>query len=195
MRCVVVASGPSARGFRPPAGATVIAVNGAIDWIERADYWFTLDPSAMNMRRMAKPRADVLYFAAVPEGFELPWHVNQLLRVAGRGSEPAYGTPQWWMWRWSAMPGISPHIGRIHSGNSAWGALQLAVHLGAERIALVGVDANQKERLGGGRPNNLSHLPLLFDSINGEAEVVNCGAMVCRLPHKSIRDGMKWLMR
>lgn len=33
MRAVIVANGPSAAGFIPPPGVTVIAVNGAIDWL------------------------------------------------------------------------------------------------------------------------------------------------------------------
>lgn len=49
-RAVIVASGPSAAGFVPPDDVTVIAVNGAISWLERADYWFSLDASAANQR-------------------------------------------------------------------------------------------------------------------------------------------------
>ena len=193
MRCVIVASGPSAKGFVPPAGVTVIAVNGAIEWLERADYWFTLDPSDANQRRMRQRRAGVSYCAAVSDDVLLPLGVNRFRRIAKRGSEPERATPEWWLWRWSAVLGLSECISAISTGNSAYGALGLAYHLGAERVALVGVDASAEERVGRGWPNDLSHLPLLFESALSQIDVINCGAMVSKLPAMSIAEGMEWL--
>ena len=51
---IIVADGPSAKGFVPPDGIDIIAVNGAIEWLQRADYWFTLDPSPVNYDRMRR---------------------------------------------------------------------------------------------------------------------------------------------
>lgn len=193
MRCVIVASGPSAEGFVPPAGVTVIAVNGAIEWLARADYWFTLDPSADNMRRMKRRRHGVKYCAAVSDYIVLPAGIDRYKRIARRGEAPARSTPEWWLWRWSAVLGLNKEAGQINTGNSAYGALGLAYHLGAERVALVGVDASAEERVGRGWPNDLSHLPLLFESALSQIDVINCGAMVSKLPVMSIAEGMEWL--
>lgn len=192
MRVVIVASGPSACGFVPPSGATVIAVNGAIEWLPRADYWFTLDPSPVNLERMHRPRHGVTYCAALAE--EAPLWVRRFKRIAARGAEPEAGTPQWWLWRWSAVPTLCTEHGCIHTGNSAWGALGLAYHLGAERVALVGVDASGDERIEGGRCRNLGHLPLLFESALPQISLINCGAMRSAVPKMTIEEGMKWLM-
>lgn len=175
----------------------MIAVNGAIEWLDRADHWFTLDPSAANLRRMEEPRRGVQYHAAVPNDRKLPGHVTRWHRIGHRSTqEPANKhSPVWWMWRWSAVPGISTQDGQINSGNSAWGALQLACKMGARRVVLVGVDASREPRVEGGAPNNLSHLPLLFESALGTPgfEFVNCGAMQSRVPQMSIEGGMRWL--
>jgi len=193
MRCVIVASGPSAKDFVPPVGVTVIAVNGAIEWLARADYWFTLDASFDNLGRMQQRRYGVKYCAAVSDHIVLPTGIDRYKRIAGRGEEPGRGTPEWWVWRWSAVLGLSECIGAINTGNSAYGALGLAYHLGADRVALVGVDASSEERVEGGKPNNLSHLPLLFESALSQINVINCGAMVSKLPAMSIAEGMEWL--
>lgn len=195
MRAVIVASGPSGQGFELPPGVVVIAVNGAIDWLPRVDHWFTLDPSEANLRRMASPRDGVVYHAALPSSHPaVGGHVRRYQRVAARGPEPAdKNSPYWWLWRWSAVCGLSATSGRIHTGNSAWGALQLAHHLGATKVALVGVDASSEPRIEGGRPGNLSHLPLLFDSALGRINFINCGRMPSRAPRMSIAEGMQWL--
>lgn len=196
MRVVIVASGPSAKGFVPPDGVTVIAVNGAIDWLKRADYFFTLDPSAENMRRLNHPRIGVKYTYAFTELLPLRQGVEAeyYQRISGRPFPGAAdGTPQWWANRWGCKLGLSQRVGQIHTGNSAWGALGLAYHLGAARVALVGVDASAQPRLEGGVPNNLSHLPLLFESALGQVELVNCGAMRSQVPSMNIVEGMAWL--
>ena len=178
MKAIIVGSGPSARGFIPPDGVHVFAVNGAIEWIPRADYWFTLDPSADNLRRMNNPRPGVKYCAAVPEEYGIPAHVERLMRYAWRGEEPQpAGTPVWWLWRWSAVQTLSNRRGIIHTGNSAWGALGLAYHLGCDDALLVGVDGTTDARIEGGRPNNLSHLPFLFRSALNQVRVRTVGRM------------------
>ena len=192
-RAVIVASGPSAAGFVPPAGVVVIAVNGAIDWLQRADYWFTLDPSAANRRRWRNPRAGVQYCAAVESGYPLPPHVRRYERACSADSFPYEPkSPEGWLRRWRAVPGLCEKPGRIHTGNSAWGALGLARHLGMTRVALVGVDATQQLRVEGGTPNNLSHLPLLFASALPQIALVSCGQLDS-VPQMSIEEGMAWL--
>jgi hypothetical protein len=163
-RIAIVASGPSARGFRAAPGVTVIAVNGAVEWLEPApDYWFTLDPGHRNRSRMLNRRNGTAYTAAVPVGFgtrrarlpvmrlPAPAGVRYLQRMTGTGVL-------------GARPGLSEDPRQIHTGNSAYGALGLAYLMGATRIALFGVDATPERRVEGGRPGNLSHVPALFES-------------------------------
>lgn len=181
MRAIIVGSGPSAAGFVPPEGETVIAVNGAIDWLPRADSWFTLDPSDVNRSRMTHRRPGVLYYAALPADMPAPDGVTVLERVSGRGAEPQpHGTPEWWLWRWSAVLGLCEEPGKIHTGNSAFGAIGLAFHMGIRRILLVGIDATSDSRIEGGQPNDLSHLPILIQSAQGQVDIssVSAGAGV-----------------
>lgn len=195
MRAVIVASGPSAKGFVPPPGVVVIAVNGAIDWVRRADYFFTLDPSVENMRRLRCQRIGVKYCYAYDNLFPVG-NAEFYERIGGcEFISPQPYTPQWWCNRWRGKLGLSDRVGQIHTGNSAYGALGLAYHLGAEKVALVGVDANSLMRVGGGFPNNLSHLPLLFESAMGQIELINCGEMKSAVPTKTIKDGMDWLCK
>lgn len=154
----------------------MIAVNGAIEWLSRADYFFTLDPSPANLNRIQHRRKGVKYCAA---GLATPVQgVTHFQRIAWRGEEPAEtASPEWWLWRWSAVPGLAEKKSQIHSGNSAYGALGLAYHLGVTEVALVGVDASREKGICGGWPNNLSHLPGLFASARPQINVVSCGAM------------------
>lgn len=190
-RAIIVASGPSASGFSPPEDVTIIAVNGAIEWLSRADYFFTLDPSPENLSRLSNPIAGVRYVAALPGNIGLPSHVQRLKRVASRGAEPeCYGTPEWWVWRWSAVSGLSEKTGEIHTGNSAYGALGLAYQLGFIDVALVGVDATSDERIEGGRPGSLVHLPLLFASARSQINVVSLGQLAS-VPQMTLADWME----
>jgi hypothetical protein len=163
-RCVIVASGPSARGFIPPFGLTVIAVNGAIEWLSRADFFFTLDWSAVNQQRLRDRRAGVAYYAAYPP--DRRWAdpaIHWLDRAEGN--------------RLSGRLGLSEDPAAVSVGNSAYGALGLAYTLGYRDVALVGVDANDEPRIEGGKSRPLAHLPRLFVSALPQIRVVSCGAM------------------
>lgn len=195
MRAVIVASGPSAKGFVPPDDVLVIAVNGAIDWLSRADYFFTLDLSQANVFRLHNQRKGVNYTYAYSEPVRhLSGRAEYYDRVADEFFvNPKQLSPQWWANRWGCKFGLSTDLYKIHTGNSAWGALGLAYHLGCERVALVGIDASREPRIEGGRPNNLSHLPLLFESALGQIDFVNCGHMQSKVPAMSNAEGMAWL--
>lgn len=93
-------------------------------------------------------------------------------------------------WRWRCVGGLSVTPSVIHSGNSAYGALGLAYHLGYTDVALIGVDGTQDERIEGGNPNNLSHLPLLFESALPQINVVSCGALT-GIPQMALDDWIK----
>jgi hypothetical protein len=198
-RIAIVASGPSAKGFRAPSGVTVIAVNGAIEWLGRADYWFTLDPGHRNWARMLNRRAGTDYLAAVPSGFgtpraplpvmrqPAPSGVRYLRRITGN-------------WILSAKPGLSENPAQIHTGNSAYGALGLAYLFGARRIALFGIDASRAQRIEGGRSNSLAHLPALFASAVPQLErsgidvvTASLGSQVDCFRKMAQEDALRWL--
>ncbi|EJN6750980.1 TPA: norphogenetic protein [Escherichia coli] len=195
-RVIIVGSGPSAANFVAPRGVPIIAVNGAIDWLNRASYFFTLDPSPDNMRRVGRGRRrrGVCYCMALPDVKEREVRDGVLCfrRVAERGMEPKnMNSPEWWAWRWSAHFGLCEDENEIASGNSAYGALNLAFHIGFKHVALVGVDATQEPRVhSGGTPKNLSHLPLLFQSAREQIDVVSCGEMG-GIPQMTLKEWLK----
>lgn len=183
---IIVGSGPSARGFSPPDNAIVYGVNGTSTWLPRLDVWFTLDEQALKFARV--PRKGTTYIAALPKEYHLPRHVIRMERVsAPRTADVGLG-------RWGCVKGMSKELGRIHTGNSVWGALQLAVHDGATRVLLVGVDADTAPKLEGGRSNDLSHLPELFESALPDVDLASAGRMQWAGPQLTIEEGLKWLM-
>ncbi|MGC6061435.1 hypothetical protein [Enterobacter kobei] len=186
-RAIIVASGPSASNFSPPPDTTIIAVNGAIEWLSHADYFFTLDPSAANLKRLAHRRSGVRYCVA---GFQA--EDAQIFERVCRTNKPEPTetfSPEWWMWRLKAVPGLCTTPGKIHTGNSAWGALGLAYHLGFNHVALTGVDATDEPRIEGGNSKCLSHLPLLFASARPQINVVSLGKLNS-VPQYTLHD---WL--
>ena len=197
MRFAVVASGPSAQGFVPPDGVTVIAVNGAIHWLARADHWFTLDLSRRNQAILARPRPGVQYWVAADRSAEIPRHAKRLERLSSpvpRRAPSRNRSPAWWFRRLGCVPGLSSDRGKIHTGNSAYGALGLAKHLGASKVLLVGVDATRDERIDGGFSGNLSHLPMLFGSAVNDIDFVSCGKLSGHgIRQMTIHEGLQWL--
>lgn len=155
---LIIASGPSASQDWEsilPDNLPVIAVSGAIRKLPRADYWFTLDPSIVNKELMASPKKGTRYFCAVPDNFGDPGarpgnlrgpilpHVSYLRRVSG-------------------VDKGFPSRGSIYTGNSGFGAVQLAIQMGARRIGIVGIDCTDTYWYGPGRPGSLMHLPSRF---------------------------------
>lgn len=177
MKAVIVASGPSASGFVPPDDVTVICVNGVIEWISRADYWFTLDANPANLRRKALYRQGVKYYAALDDRYWTPGNMTRLKRIS-MGVDAGLCTEPW----------------VINSGNSAFGALGLAYHLGAKKALLIGVDGTIEPRVEGGRSGALQHLPRLFDSAAHQIQMVNCGKLKAKKIKKMpIEQGLEWL--
>src|SRR5690606_1256412 len=102
------------------------------------------------------------------------------------------GSPEWWFWRWGCIAGLSEDKKYIHTGNSAYGALGFAYHMGAMRALLVGIDATNDERVEGGRPNNLSHLPILFQSALDQIDIASAGKLE-GIKNMSVSEGIEWL--
>lgn len=196
MRAVIVASGPSAQGFVPPDDVTVIAVNGAISWLPRAEHWFSLDASPANRAhlRVAAERGVQCHVAGHPwlAHASCMRYARYWTRVEGPQLDVyalsmLYPAPEWWLGRLQGVLGICKTPGHIHTGNSAWGALGLAYHLGFRDVALIGVDATTDPRVEGGCSGNLSHLPMLFASAIPTMNVVSCGALNS-IPQMTFKD-------
>jgi hypothetical protein len=212
LRVAVIASGPSLAGVELafPASVTRIGVGAAAEHAE-IDAWFTLDPSPVNRRRMRERSDGVVYYAAVPDDYGTPAaacadhrapaepEVIFLQRVTGDG----HG-------RFKTKAGLSPSADAIHTGNSAWGALQLAVHMiraagdaDIGKIALFGVDGgNDGYAWGGGRPRNLEVMPKLFASAVPDLKRLGIAVMnasptstVTCFPRVSPGEAMAWLAR
>lgn len=186
---LIVASGPSAapmRTFRVnKREIAVIGVNGVLDWMPFLDYFFTLDPTKVNRKRMRTYRHNARYFIAYPKGkVLLPSYVTRFDRYS-----PAVNPFHPDKDPCAIGLNIAPNV--INSGNSAFGALGLAYHLGFEKVGLIGVDANNAPRLDGGYSRDLSHLPDLFESAMGQIDIVNLGDMYSKVPTMSLDEFVK----
>ena len=192
-RVIVAASGPSILALTPEqvtgSGATVIAVNGAIDWLKRADYWFTLDPSQVNTVRARHRVPGCRYVMALSSLHRCPDGVTRLRRLEGK----QFGKAR-------APGGLADEPDAINTGNSGFGALNLAYHMRPRKALLLGVDAKQERRVDGGMPRKLDHLPGLFATAVPQleaagVEVVNgspFSAVEC-FPRMAPEDGLAWL--
>lgn len=192
-RVIVAGSGPSIAALTQDdilsSGAVVIAVNGAIDWLGAADYWFTLDPSQVNLVRARNRAIGCRYVMAVPDYFPVPSGVTRLRRIEGR----LYG-------RAKSPGGFADEPDAINTGNSGFGAMNLAYHMRPSKVLMLGVDGKEVRRVDGGMPRTLAHLPDLFASalpqlyksgievVNGSPDsAVNCFR---RMEQK---EGIAWL--
>lgn len=160
----IIAPGPSFRladFTRIKPHVHIIAVKGAIFGLKRADSWITVDANKRTRQTMMAPsfrKEGVRYYAAVPEDFGSPdarllWH--------RRPPEPDIH----WLRRTLGI-GLSTDKQVLHTGNSAFAALGLAFHMGAQKVAIFGVDGTKDPYgIGLGRPRgSLDHLPALFSS-------------------------------
>lgn len=192
---LIVADGPSSnpnqeynyKDLIENTAVRTIAVNGAIElrgMDVMTDTWFTLDPSEANMRRMSRRMPGVNYYCACPPEFNLPHWVHRKERIATSWAED-HPAP-YWIKRWSCTLGLQEDSEKISTGNSAYGALNLAYHMRPKVIYLLGVDGVQKERASGGMPNDLSHLPFLFASAT--PQLYRAGIAVINLSQESAID-------
>lgn len=147
---VIVASGPSVKDINLDAvkrmkNRYVIAVNGAGQHVPFANAWFTLDPWGLHGPQLpSKDFAGRLY-AAVPDDYGTPaarslqhrvvptakityLHRLQAHNYTNVSSDTAY------------VLGLSEDQSCISTGNSAYGAMNLAYHMRPKNIYLLGVD-------------------------------------------------------
>lgn len=210
-KCVILGSGPSLNELTDLdilelSRHTIICVNGAILRILRIPslpidniYFFSLDPSEKNIERLklCHEKGIECHFALGNE--TVPFPIHRYTRVATEYILPANdNTPEYWFKRWSCTPGMQDDKDKISTGNSAAGGVNLAYHMGAKKILIVGVDASTGYYDNSGSPNDLSHLPMLFSSYKSQLddngiEVRIAGDMNSDFDKIDIRTGMKWI--
>lgn len=179
---VIVCSGKSIKGFNfnsIPSDAVIIAVNGAAQFIPRADYWFTLDPWGLHGPQIPKNHPNCQLWAAVGDDFGTtyarnPDHrkkpypgINYLHRlishnITTQSSETAYTL------------GLSEDPGCISTGNSGYGALNFAYHLKPKNIIILGMDGDLGYFYTDTKSNRpLTNLPKMMESAYEQLKISN----------------------
>jgi hypothetical protein len=107
----------------------------------------TLDLSERNRALLAWPKPGTRYIIGC--------HAQRMLQWSHK--------PHVWCVKNAPGRGIAESSDMIRTGNSAFGALQVAIHLGATKIGLIGVDANNEPHWHGDtRSKSLAGLPAMF---------------------------------
>lgn len=169
---IIVCTGPSLKNFdftTLMGKGYIIAVNDAANFVPFADAWFTLDPWGLTTTQIP-PKFGGDIFAAVPEDYgtqtasaanhrvvpnkkinylhRIPFHTDETNRVVDYVS-------------W----GMSDDSSCIYTGNSGYGALNMAYHMKPKRIFLFGLDASRGYFFNESKvTRSLDHLPPIFRS-------------------------------
>ena len=205
-RIIIIGSGKSLIGFdfnRLRGLGTIITVNDAGKQVPFADLWFTLDPWGLHGPQIPTNFNGKMYaavseyygtsMAPVPEHRESPnprVHFLHRLRShnkIGVSSETSYKL------------GLSEDKSCINTGNSGYGALNLAYHYRPKKILLLGIDGTIGYFYTKDKKNRpLTHLPLLFDSAKPQLdaagiEVINgsVNSAVTTYPRYIISEALK----
>lgn len=144
---VIVCSGTSLTGVDlqklKAKDCYIVTVNGAGNSIDFADAWFTLDPWGLGGPQIpVKHRGK--FYAAVPEDFG-----TSSARCKPHACRPARNFTFLHRLMGSNLTtdptshklGLSDDTSCINTGNSGYGAINLAYHLRPQRIVLLGMDA------------------------------------------------------
>lgn len=187
----VIGSGPSTKEvdfMKLKRAGYCIVVNDVSNDFPTADAWFTLDPWGLHKTQLNKDFRGQP-FAAVPEAYgtkvaiSLDHRVkptrpfNYLLRVPQNFDITSMRRHAEW--------GLNEDPRCINSGNSGFGALNLAFHMRPKLIALIGIDATAGyyfNRAKQTRP--LNHLPPLFSSAVTQLTRENIQVVDCSLHGK-----------
>lgn len=171
---IIVGSGPSLKGFDfnlLKDKGLIISVNNAVNYVPFSDVWFTLDPWGLHGPQLPKPPFKGQLVAAVPQDFgrrdaKSPAHrvvpTRKMLYLQRLISHNHMDVSS----ETAMVDGLSDDPRCVSTGNSGYGALNLAYHLRPQKnILLLGMDATigyfytDKEK---NRP--LNFLPKLFQS-------------------------------
>lgn len=147
---IIIGGGRSLTGFEFASLKGVghlIAVNGSGKTVPFAESWFTLDPWGLHGPQLPPPFSTSKLYAAVPSDFGTPdarteahrvhvqRHITFLHRLVnhnmpGQSVDSVY------------RQGLSEDTGCINTGNSGYGALNLAYHFRPKTIVLLGLDGD-----------------------------------------------------
>lgn len=164
-KIVITGSGKSLDDFvQPDDSWFVICVNNSINHpnVKRCDLWFTLDLSQENIDIILNQHEHVDKVVAYSGGDnrlddEMLESIFKVAYRLDRVADPSTGKMMY-------HREFQEDPTKISTGNSLYGALNLAYHLNPKVILLCGLDANQECKFDGSKPRNLSHLPELFKS-------------------------------
>lgn len=185
----------------------IIAVNDSGKIVTFADAWFTLDPWGLNGPQLPPTSFRGLLYAAVPDDFGTPKAYYDNHRVAMTNMRirylhrlvPANSISVSSSDRYRA--GLSEDDGCINTGNSGYGALNLAYHLRPKRVLLLGIDGDIGYYYTKTTQNRrLTNLPEMFASAKPQLEkngieVINgsINSAVTAFPRMSIDDALRVL--
>lgn len=211
---LIIGTGPSVKELTLgdfeiiPHDTIIVSVNSSILFLPKVDIWFTLDDSFRNLRYagIAKER-DIPAVMALNSNRAVTRVPYIHLRRKMNPINPSLmyhnncKTPQDWFKRWGCVNGLSETRNIIHTGNSLYGALNLVYFDRPKKIGILGLDGSTGPSAGGGhKPNNLSHLPLLFDSAakqlsDANIEVMNGSpeSIVKTFPRTTPHKMLQWL--
>jgi hypothetical protein len=180
---IIICAGPSLKEFnlqKLKGLGYVIAVNDTVKFAPFADMWFTLDPWGCGSEGKQYPKNfEGELYAAVPEDYgtynaksldhrvtacpkmnylhRIPFHTSNVIK--------SYDYLTW---------GLNEDVGSINTGNSGYGALNVAYHLKPKRVVYFGLDAsagyfyNDKSIT-----RSLNHLPSIFRSALPQLRAAN----------------------
>lgn len=170
---IIVCTGPSLKDFDFNLlrdKGYIIAVNDAGNYVPFADAWFTLDPWGLTGKQLPSKEFTGQLISAVPEDYGLidarsaPHRVRINPNVSYLHRIPFHTyydvkTNDYLTW------GLNEDTGSINTGNSGYGALNLAYHMRPKRIYLFGCDATRGYFFDEAKATrSLNHLPLIFRS-------------------------------
>lgn len=182
-KVIVVCSGPSLKGFDFKRinrdDYYVITVNDSVKGAPFADAWFTLDPWGLNGPQLPENGFKGKLFAAVPQDYGRRDAVNPKHRVRPKGniiflqrliahnkleesSETAFSLT------------LSEDPRCVSTGNSGYGAFNIAYHLRPQKILLLGLDGSMGYYYTNTETNRpLTYLPKMFNSTKRQIERAN----------------------
>lgn len=186
-RVCIVADGPSAECLRDrpiPQSVYVIAVNHASIWLPRVNAYVTSSPDTRQRMVMQNKRPAVRYFAAVPANYGSFFAPGP--HAGPREDNVTFLT---------ATDSFEDDPRTLPGGNSVFTALHLALRMQAKRVAVIGMDGDNRPRVSGGRPAGLDSLPELMELFRG-CEVVNgCeGSAVLAFRRMTATAAVDWLL-
>lgn len=194
-KCIIVGSGQSAKDFIAPVGVDIIAVNNAISRVPTAKYWFTLDPANYNLKIINDKNIKAIKYVACPDTFKLPNDVIRCKRVENHNRSRVFNQDcyEYFLYQSKATLGLSLQYLHISTGNSSYGALNLAYHLGYKDIALIGIDGTDKISLDNNSDaRGYIYLNQLFDSVQKDLglNIVSIGELKS-FPKMSLEEWIK----